>query len=378
MNTTDLSTDVKISIQREEFAEFILNFLGKKEKLTYTDEFTFHLNHNDIEHIYYLVNEKISKEQNIVIEHFVVTIAYQDKTEREISGIKALNQFLETRYVYPISIQLSWNIVVQFPNAQSIENQSIDLAFLTNEGYIEGAPSEIKDYVKNEHKNSEGRVFLTINHTNQAWGIEVLNLMKDTLCSFMKRKTWQFKLAKKACKLLKLSNVAPILLLIAFGLLVATITFDNTITKSNSAKLYEFSAISESVNSDELFKSFIASTRMTTEDIKKTSNNLIKSQPLKNTLNEIIVIEEKRRSKMLSIFRAFIYLGLMLIFVAYYARYVVRYFLGQSHILLTKRSQENFDFEVASKNQTQYYSFGLVAFVVITGVITNFVTTFLF
>jgi hypothetical protein len=376
MSSRELSTSLKIDIQKEELAEFILNFLGKKEKLRYEDEFTFVLNHNDVEHLYYLINEKISREENIIIEHFEVSVAYQDETVRDINGIEALNKFLETRYVYPISIQLSWNLVVKFPKAQTIENQVIELAFVTNEGYIQTAPSEIKDRVRENNKHGEGKVFLIIHHTNQAWGIEVLNLMKEAINAFRKTKTWQFKVAQKICKLYRPTGVLMIVVGYMFAFIFFAMSLKQDMQENLSEKLYALNNQIESSSPADLTKAMIAIVNMDSGHIKKTAENHISTLALKNMLTEIAHLQEEREETNKGLKISFSLPFVLLVVVYFYSRYVMHYFGSNSHILLTKRANEILEFEKESRSQAQFYSVGAIVFAIVIAIITDWILAF--
>ena len=102
-------------LENDDFARVILEFLGKKELLTYKSERGFVASHNDLENFYFLLREKISKEQPFNISHFQVDVNYHDGTTRSLSGIDGLSGFAETRDVTPESVVLSWNVIVKYP-----------------------------------------------------------------------------------------------------------------------------------------------------------------------------------------------------------------------------------------------------------------------
>jgi len=159
----EASNNVVLSLPENTFADMIVNFLGKKEKLSYKKKTYFILNLNDITQFYYLLDEKIKKEQFTHLNYFSLIINYDDSTSREINTIERLEMFHETRNVVPVSISMSWNIILKFPNSETIENQKIDLLFNITDEIIDGTVS------------------LDIQHTNPAWGVEVLNLFTDNI-----------------------------------------------------------------------------------------------------------------------------------------------------------------------------------------------------
>jgi hypothetical protein len=130
---SDKNSELSVILSEQKFADMILNFLGKKEKLTYRlKETSFLMRQNDIEQFHYLLDAKISKEHHVHISHFSVNISYNDGSSREISGIDALNKFLETRDVTPSDVTMSWNIIIKYPKSETIENQRIQLSFIRN------------------------------------------------------------------------------------------------------------------------------------------------------------------------------------------------------------------------------------------------------
>lgn len=367
--------DLAIYIQKQQFADFILNFLGKKEKLKFEDDLSFELNHNDVEQFYYLLNAKIQKEQNIVIEHFLVTILYNDNTKREISGIDSLNKFKETRFVYPTSVNLTWNIIVNFPSSDTVENQTIELAFITNEGYIQEMPLEYRERYAENYKDLNGKIYLNILHTNQAWGIEVLNLIKDKIKACSQIKPRPYNIAKAINKHLNFRSFLVAFALVAtLGLYTAIFKLDSfSSTQSNA--YYDIASEAAKSNIQDLLVSLIAVQKMEKEDIEKTSKNVIKSVELKKKL---LAVSKYSRSKKDGVISTL--LNTLLIIIAFatitlYSKYVIKYYGNNSYILLTDRAESIKKSEGESKSKTQYYSLTFITVTIVLGVVVNWITT---
>lgn len=335
-------SNVSISLKKKAFVDFVLNFLGKKEKLIFElSTFDFVLNPNDIEQFYFLVNEKISREQSVSIDHFLSTISYHDNTSREISGIDSLQKFVETRYVIPQSISLTWNIVIQFPSAETLENQLVELTFNTDGG--------VKD-------RRAGNVLLTISHTNQAWGNEVLNLLKDKIQDVSIPFPKPAKFARKLLKMYKTTVFLPMLFM-----LITTIAFVmyplHESKKFDSSSYYTLAEkVSNSQNANETLIAILAVHEMDSTDIAKTSENLISTPRLKETLKTISKENLHKQSiaiKYLASGGSFI----VLVLISWlYLEKVLKYYGFSSHILLTKRASSDYAAEIANKNKTEFYS----------------------
>lgn len=162
------TNQVGLPLDQKTFSEVILNFLGRKENLSYKSRNNFILRIEDISQFNHLIKSKISYQKNIVLEHFSVNFEYSDKTSRQINGSDALDSFLETRSVDTTSVNLNWKIIIKFDDSPSIETQEIDLLFMTDIG-IKGLKDEYS-FIK-----------LSINHTNQSWALDILNAFKDKI-----------------------------------------------------------------------------------------------------------------------------------------------------------------------------------------------------
>ena len=159
IENNETEKDFKVSLPQNIFADIIVNFLGKKETISFNSDNTpFVIDLNEIKQFYFLLSEKLEKEQNSRLSVFYVSIGYDDKTVRTINTFDSLDKFYETKYVSVISITLSWHIVQQFPNSEILETQKIDLSFITS-----------------------NKVSLNIDYTNKSWANEVELLFKEQI-----------------------------------------------------------------------------------------------------------------------------------------------------------------------------------------------------
>ncbi|SFH28187.1 hypothetical protein SAMN05216299_10526 [Nitrosospira sp. Nsp14] len=373
MNEVSVFKNQELSLQLNEktLADLILNFLGKKEKLNYREGLTFVLSHNDIEQFYYLLNKKIEKEQNIHIEHFLVTVSYHDNTEREISGIEALNKYLETRDVYPESVTLTWNIVVKYPNAETIENQVIELTFVTT------AEKELGK--KGDEVDTDGAVILSISHTNQAWGIEVLNLLKDKIRQVALLRPQRYLLARKIYSTFYRRERFSLFLTTMMMIGMTASMFFAEDKKSDQPSHYKFlEAVSQSGLSSEAAVAIIAVEKMRPEYLEATADKLIKHPDLKESLRTISQVKNTKDSLAKQVLWGFTALNACLFFFyPFYLKKVMAHFGERSHILLTKRAGSNRINELAGKSKGEFYSLTFIAFSLATGIVGNFIYQFL-
>lgn len=182
------TNDVGLSLDPDTFSRVILDFLGRKENLSYKNRDNFIINLEDISQFNHIINSKISYQKNIVLDHFSITLGYLDGTFRTINGSEALDKFLETRSIETTSVNLNWKIIIKFDSSPTIETQEINLLFVTN--------------LDVDFKNLEEEfsyIELSINHTNQSWALDILNAFKEKINEVriqptkLKKKYNQFK-----------------------------------------------------------------------------------------------------------------------------------------------------------------------------------------
>ncbi|KNX93147.1 hypothetical protein RQ94_20740, partial [Acinetobacter baumannii] len=84
MNTdvVELKTinEVGLPLDPETFSRVILDFLGRKENLSYKSHDNFIINLEDISQFNHILNSKISYQKNIILEHFSINFGYSDGT----------------------------------------------------------------------------------------------------------------------------------------------------------------------------------------------------------------------------------------------------------------------------------------------------------
>ena len=68
---------------------------------------------------------------------------------------------------------------------------------------------------------------------------------------------------------------------------------------------------------------------------------------------------------------------LLLLFIIYYCRMIIRYYSQGSYILITRRAEKEYQQDIDDRSKTVFYSITLITISIICGVIASFVYTFL-
>lgn len=349
---------VVLTFSEENFASMILNFLGHKQKLQYIIRDThFVIDKEILAQFHYLLVKKIEKEQFTHLNSFMVQLQYNDNTTRLIHGVEQLLSFLETQPLIPESITLSWKIILQFPNAATIESQDIEVTFNI----------DADDYYGDS-------IYLNVAHTNQSWGTEVLNLFKDHINTFIQKKPRQVKIAEVLKLFLVPRTLNELILVVGMILLPLLAYLDLSNTHDNTA-IEQIVKMTHYENNVTVSKEFIISMYLIEKKIDKDINiSSIQSPEYRKVVKDYIQkIDQQKHTKIKKIASVFFLLGGIITFAIFFLRQNKKYYQLKSFILLTDKAQITFKNFQDSKSKFEYFSITALLIGLLIGVIGNFI-----
>lgn len=351
---------LQLNLDKELLGNIILNVLGKKQKLTYKlENQNFHLKLNDLEQFYYLLEQKLNKENTLTALHFNVNIQYFDNTSREINDFESLQTFMETRQVLVKSVTLTWNIVLKFPMSKTVENQVIEVTFITNDSEF-----------------SNGDIILNIDYTNQALGVEILNLFKEHICSIIIEEQRIVKLYKKT-KVFVL-NVGYIFILLALFITILKLFSIIDDKQLNEEHIKTLKTVVNTKNNNEKVDNLLALYIFSQNNINTKLIDYIESKELKYRLNEFIKNKEEKKADndkdILKYFLSFVVFPISLIMLLiYYIKYSLKYYSIGAYILLTNKTETIYNNFINQKNKISYISFSVIIFSIFCSIVANFI-----
>ncbi|MFW2577572.1 hypothetical protein [Aliarcobacter butzleri] len=358
---------LQLQLSETSFAEIILNFLGKKQTLSYElENQNFKIERNDLEQFDFLLSSKLSKENTTKISHFNCSIQYFDDTKREINSVEALHTLYETRGVLVKSVSLQWNIILNFPNAQSVENQVIELTFYTYD----------KDFLN-------GAVYLNIEHTNQSWGVEVLNLFKDHIDTLIMKKTKIVKAFDFLSDTISFTNFTLFtMIFLMFFIFISLIKLDEKKSVSefqlNSLKIIAETS-NDNINNDERIERLL-SFYIISSKIKLDDYSLFIKSPETNSL--LLNFSKNLKEQDSSFFKNLIIYTLVsilvIILLKIYTTYALEYYSQKAYILLSKKTENHYNNFLSKKNTYSFYSFTLVVISIVASIIASVIYTYFF
>jgi len=355
---------ISLSIEKNTLADIVVNFLGNKEKLFYEDECSYLLRRNDLEQFYYLVDEKIKKEHYIYINSFSVHVSYNDKTSRLINSIEELNRFLETRDVISESVTLTWNVILKYPDAENrtIENQKIELSFFKSDDVNLGA------------------IKLIVEHTNQAWGGEILNLIKDKILDVCVEEPKIVRLSRLVLSKMTFGNYALVVLILVVILGLGNIL--NRVPEPNDKSILAYEIFQENYSKNEALvgdyeKSILMLGYLHISQVKEATDRLIHDEVIKKKLltyyNDNIDTGIDYSEFFKIIFYFFVFPVVCFYFVPNaYLKRTINYGSQKCFVLVTPRSEKEYEKYVSDKNRIQYMGITAATFAIITSAIGSY------
>jgi len=376
--------DVTIKISEPDFAQMVVDLLGKKQTLEKEINEAFLLkNIGDIAQFHYLLTEKIEKEQHTTLNLFSVTILYNDNSKRTVNDVKNIESFLETRNVIAQSVFLAWEIVLKYPNKDSIEKQKLEVSFS----------------VKNEPPF--GNIKINIEHTSQVWANEVLMLFQSHINKLILP---QKRIAKILREITSSSTSTKdeavtdemrifamysilLLILLIFMVLIIMIQFQGNhysmqqlaIKQETSDKLMNILNNQTKTTNSKSFQTYLAINLVL--EYQNSPAPLMKSfiktnsidQDIQNILNEFMekyVVTESRFDgalKKLPI-PLILFLGIF-IAISYYLDELAKLHEEKSFILITTEAEKQYTEYMKSKTGTQFISFNAIMIAIICSLI---------
>lgn len=366
MNSTYLPDNrredsIVVALDQSTLAKIITEFLGNKETLTYkSTEIPFLLRNNDFEQFHFLIEQKLADQKQVFQSHLTVDFHYSDKTSRTINGIKALIKINEIRYTVIESITMTWKVINRFHNQEQVSTQVIELTF---------------DTVAEE-------ILLTITHTNQAWAMEIKNLLNNKIQEVMLHNSKPTQIYKKIGNI-GFSTTFLIFALLSFflGMIKTENTEQNLSKKEHEVINVVLENYKQTNNKDDLITSLALINNLN----EKTALETFKNTPFieNKTLQAQIVeaYEKKSNKRYKNFFLQLLILCLNYIvaplIIVYYAKYAYKKLRNHSFLIINQFMEKNYETTLKKQKDLPFYGFSVIAYTVVIGVIVNYVSKFL-
>lgn len=212
----EYSHTINLPISQSEMSSFILGVLGERQtiKKKYTGSFQVEMGH--IINIHYLITQRVHEQNNGEVFNFKTTIYYDDNSSLPLSSLEQLKSYNETRDLDVCSIHVKWRVLTFFDDDKP-EYQEINIIFDTAVSEEQNDSSVI---AKDNKEVQTGLVYISIDYTKRSWGVDIENLLSNSINLIVEKRNVFFKVTEKITDSRLLQ---PILMIALISIMMFTI-----------------------------------------------------------------------------------------------------------------------------------------------------------
>jgi len=356
------------NMKQEAFADILLNFLGKKESLEYFNaKDVFKVTIPDLLQLDASFKQKIDKEQFTKVDNLNVTIEYDNLTSHNFNGIDKLATYDSFDDALPIVITLTWDIVISIPGTQRIEKQQVNLSF--NSFSMSNEQREVPFHSKN---GLDSFIRLEVEFTNQAWGMEVLNLFKSKISKLQRKEKNTLKTMNFFDRVFLRESFLVFVIMMTF--LYHLVTTVESGEKKSEVQISTLAKVTKIYQSDEI-KFYDYNLALIIIDKKNNDLDILKSihsKDIRNILEEYIKTVTKKDFKYNMLIQG-LYIILIFVLLKIYVRQTRRFYETISFILVTTESKKLYEDNYSQKGYWQYFSVVGIIMAVIASLIAAYI-----
>ncbi len=184
-------SSISLSVDRDAFTEFVVSLLGKPESVEGYIEGAFEIDVGGFDQLNQIIDDRITKQNQSVLIEFRANLFFNDNSSFSFSGIKSFQEYKERRNLICTGFIFTWVYLVEFHDKKIPERQEISVLSVE-----EGTPSSAKSDSRNKKLISEifdvsfvdkiPKISYLIRCTNQGWGIEIAEIVRNCIIGFVK------------------------------------------------------------------------------------------------------------------------------------------------------------------------------------------------
>jgi hypothetical protein len=159
--------------------------LGRPQTISRHISGPFELTRADIENVFYLLEQRISSQNEGTLIQFTVRVIYDDGSSVLLNSLADFQAYNEVRPLISNGTTLSWTFLIQFRNKSYPEKQQIDVTFATSGGYVFDETTFAPIFVRRMVPNAPV-IRTQISHTDRSWGTDIDTLLKGHLEMLLK------------------------------------------------------------------------------------------------------------------------------------------------------------------------------------------------
>lgn len=221
--------------------------------------------------------------------------------------------------------------------------------------------------------DKEDTIWVVIEHTNQSWAIEILNILKNKIEQTVENPRKSLKWAQAYKSFVK-PEMGLALAPMGFFLLLAFMS-DNYSGQRKEGFNYQIAtSIEKTDNIRDVGVSLIASMSKDSETLTKLSKFDYDSTKLKDAL-QVAAKKSSEIERQKGILILSFWAGVVALIIArFYADYYIKHHKNKSFILITPKAEKLFEEEKEEKRTSNFIPTSTVIFTLVMGLLINFIT----
>lgn len=160
---------VVLPCEVKDFRSFVSGLLGKPQELRGKVEGTFAISFAHITNIYHLLEQRMAKQNDASLIHFIITVYYNDGHSVVHNNIGDFERYHPTSPCHPTGVVLSAIYLIKFRGHETPEKQEIEVVFATDPDFKDGGSRWMSN------SSFEYRIV----HTERTWATDIAGLLNN-------------------------------------------------------------------------------------------------------------------------------------------------------------------------------------------------------
>ncbi|OZH54785.1 hypothetical protein AFK68_08735 [Hydrocoleum sp. CS-953] len=187
------NSSISLDVNRDAFTEFVVSLLGKPESVEGYVEGAFEIDFPGFQKLNYIIDDRITEQNQSMLVEFRAKLFFNDNSSLSFSGIKSFQEYekKQRKNLICTGFIFTWVYLVEFHDKKVPEKQEISVFSVE-----EDTPSSAKSESRKKKLISQifdvgfvdqiPKISYLIRFTNQGWGIEIAEIVRNYIIGFVK------------------------------------------------------------------------------------------------------------------------------------------------------------------------------------------------
>jgi hypothetical protein len=161
----------------DQFRDFIASLLGRAQTIEDLIEGPFEVNKESVENLFQLIEQRIGSQNEATLVQFTGRVIYNDNSSVLHNSLQGFLSYNEVKPLVSVGLYLSWTYLIRFQNKPFPEKQTIVISFDTTGRAMSLHGIGAVQLVYRE----SSPIKIRIEHTDRSWGADMEALLRGQL-----------------------------------------------------------------------------------------------------------------------------------------------------------------------------------------------------